>query len=455
MITLEFGSGSGDCSACTRRDLLVAGGAAVLMGPGEQAWAETVRRDRAVVLVFLAGGPSHIETFSPNPGGTDPYRSATGWVKTGIPGMELGGSFPRLARLARRLFLVRSFQHRINDHVQAISHVLTGGSDPTGQARAGYGMGAAAARLGGASHPRTGLPAYALLTSPHRDGQYAQELGRVERGSRGGDLGAACDPYRQATDAEPGIRLHVPAGRLEGRRRLLDRLDAVRSRVLAGGSDYAQLQSRAFGLLAGDAARAFDIRREPARTLERYDTSDIQVGKKVFQPSTLGHQMLLARRLVEHGARFVTVQSAGWDMHADGNNPGIAAGMRMLGTALDRAASAFLADVTERGLLDDVLLVITGDFGRTPRINANGGRDHWARLSTLALAGGDMPGGAVWGEADATNSEPAADAVGPEHLFATVLHHLFDAPALRARPDLPEHVARILSTAPPLGRRTA
>jgi uncharacterized protein (DUF1501 family) len=123
-------------------------------------------------------------------------------------------------------------------------------------------------------------------------------------------------------------------------------------------------------------------------------------------------------------------------------------GMRMLGPTVDKAVSAFLADLETRGLLEQTLVVITGDFGRTPKINRNGGRDHWCRLSTLALAGGGFRGGQVVGQSDDTGAEPDSDPITPAHLFSTLIHHLFDVAALRARADLPTELTRILETEP-------
>lgn len=456
-ITVEFGNQGRDCRDRSRRNLLRAcllglGGTAPGLWP-DPALATEIRRGRAVVVLFLAGGASHIETFSPNSEAPEPYRSVTGAVRTSVPGLEFGGTFPLLAGQAHRMVIVRSFTHGINDHERAISHVLTGSTDAEGQFRTGYGMGAAVARLAGQSDSGSGMLRHLVLTSPHRDGQYASELRRVVRGVRGGTLGAACDPFEQAAGASPGIRLAMSPARLADRQALLRRLDHARREAEPWVPEYGALQAQAFELLTGAASRAFDTRCETAALMERYDTSMFRVGKKLFEPSTLGHQMLVARRLIEHGANFITVQSAGWDMHADGNNPGVLDGMRMLGPTVDKAVSAFLTDLEARGLLEQTLLVITGDFGRTPRINGRGGRDHWCRLSTLALAGGGLAGGLVVGQPDATGAEPAADPITPAHLFSTVIHHLFDAAALRARADVPVEVARILESAPPLAGR--
>ena len=203
-------------------------------------------------------------------------------------------------------------------------------------------------------------------------------------------------------------------------------------------------EQRALDLILGSAADTFDLSKEKPKVLEAYDTSAMKIGHKVFRKSTLGHQMLLARRMVESGAGFVTVHSAGWDMHADGNNPGMVKGMNMLGWTLDKAVSAFLQDLEDRGLSDKVLLVLTGDFGRTPTINKRGGRDHWAKLGTLAFAGGGLPMGQVIGKADRRNGEPADNPVSPNMMMGTILHTLFDFGKLRiAQGITPELIQRV------------
>jgi uncharacterized protein (DUF1501 family) len=202
-------------------------------------------------------------------------------------------------------------------------------------------------------------------------------------------------------------------------------------------------------MIINGAGQAFDLRKEDPRTIDRYDTTAFRVGKKLFQPSSLGRQMLLARRLVEAGCGFVTVQNSGWDMHADGNNPGIGPGMEMLGRPLDKAVGAFLDDLEARDLTERVLLVITGDFGRTPTINKNGGRDHYPKLCTLAFAGGSLARGQIIGQSTRKNDAPATDPVGPANLLSTVLHALFDVGQLRLDSAVPRELAR-LAEAPPI-----
>ena len=176
----------------------------------------------------------------------------------------------------------------------------------------------------------------------------------------------------------------------------------------------------------------------------------MKVGHKIFRESTLGHQMLMARRMVEAGAGFVTVHSAGWDMHADGNNPGMVKGMNMLGWTVDKAVSAFLADLQARGLSDKVLLVMTGDFGRTPTINKKGGRDHWAKLGTLAFAGGGLPMGQVIGRADRRNGEPSDNPISPSMMMGTILRTLFDFGQLRIAQGIPQEIIRHVEDAHPI-----
>jgi uncharacterized protein (DUF1501 family) len=248
------------------------------------------------------------------------------------------------------------------------------------------------------------------------------------------------------------MTLRLEPGRLEDRRALLESLDTLRRDLDTSGTIAAadKYRRQAFDLILGSAAEAFDLSKEDPRLLERYDTSGLKVGHKQFRASTLGRQMLLARRLCEAGCGFVTVHSAGWDMHADGNNPGMVDGMNMLGPTLDKSVSAFLEDLERRGLSDKVLLVITGDFGRTPKVNPRGGRDHWANLGTLAFAGGGLKVGQVIGRSDRNNAEPASDPVTPQMMMATILHTLFDIGQLRVARGVPRELMSLAENGQPI-----
>ncbi len=462
MLRLITGPARVDCARISRRDCLTIGTLGVgsltlahllAAKAGAKDAAEFVR-DKSVVLLFLGGGASHIETFNPNMDAPAPYCSVTGEVQTSLPGVSFGGTFPQLAKHADRMAIVRSFAHPIGGHEEAIVHVLTGGTDVNGKRKMGHSMGSMYARLRGANHPDSGLPTYALLTAKEVDPQYNTERRRVENGSHPGTLGVAFGPFDPAGGgtALKNMELRIPADRLDDRRQLLSQLDNINRDIDAGGSLVGsdKFEQQAIELVTRGASEAFDLKNESPATIERYDTSKFRVGKKLFQPTSLGRQMLLARRLCEAGCGFVTVQNSGWDMHADGNNPGIGPGMEMLGRPVDKAVSAFLEDIEERGLSDKILLVITGDFGRTPTINKSGGRDHWARLGTLAFAGGGLKMGQVIGQSDRKNGEPATDAYNCSHLMATIMHMLFDPGQLRLQSSLPRDLVRLVETGKPI-----
>lgn len=411
-------------------------------------------REKSVVLVFLSGGASHIETFNPNMGAPLPYRSITGEAATRIPGFSFGGTFPQLAQHADVSTLVRCYTHTVGGHVQAIRHVLSGGTDPQGEVKTGYGMGCVYSRIRGANHEQTGLPTNTLLTGPEVDGQYRSEKGRVQRGSSPGTLGAAAAPFQPggAGPAVDNMQLTLTPARFTNRRKLLRDIDGIRGTLdharEFGGLD--RFTDQAAEILINGASKAFDLSQESLQTLERYDTSAFQIGKKKFRAADIGTQFLMARRLIEAGCGFVTLHSAGWDMHADGNNPGILSGMEMLGRPLDRGLSAFLEDLKSRGMINDVLVVVTGDFGRTPRINSRGGRDHWTRLCTLALFGGGIGRGEIVGRSDRSNGSPAGGAVSTGNLLATVMHTLFDIGKLRLDSRVPSELLNILQRDNPI-----
>ncbi len=463
MLTLLGANQSTDCSRQTRRSFLQAGSLALgglslpwlLQQKATAAEAGTSYvRDKSIVMVFLSGGASHIETFNPNMNSPAPFCSVTGEVKTSIPGLTLGGTFPMTARSANHATLVRSFTHPIGGHVQAIRHVLSGGTDGRGEVKEGYGMGAIYSRIRGTNHEQTGIPTNVLLTGPEVDGQYRSERGRMQRGSSPGSLGPGCSPFEPngKGPAVDNMQLSLPPARFSDRRHLLQQVDRLKRnldqmRELAG---HDRFTDQAAELLLNGASEAFDLSRESPHVRERYDTSQFRIGKKVFRNADIGTQFLTARRLLEAGCGFVTVHSAGWDMHADGNNPGISTGLEMLGRPLDKGLSAFLEDLNQRGMLDDVLVIVTGDFGRTPKINNRGGRDHWTRLCTLAFFGGGVGNGRVVGASDRTNSEPDGTAFRSEDLRATVGHTLFDIGLLRLDPAVPGELSTLLQAGTPI-----
>jgi hypothetical protein len=405
-------------------------------------------KDKSVVLLYLSGGASQIETFDPKMSAPAEIRSVNGEVSTSLPGVTFGSAMQRLATRAHRMSVIRSHNHKIGGHEQAHVHVLTGGVDPTGDGKTGFGMGALYARLRGTNHPETGIPTNCLLTVPEIDGQYRKELSRVRKGSRSLELGASYAPFEPGgnSSALNNMKLSIPSMRFQNRRALLASIDSWKRQVegLRSVEGVDRFNQQAVDLLTGKAVDAIDVTKEDPAVVAKYDTSEMQIGFKQFRPSMLGHKMLMARRLCEAGAGFVTVHSAGWDMHADGSNPGIQTGMAMLGTTLDHAVSVFMDDVASRGLSEKILLVITGDFGRTPRVNKKGGRDHWARLGTLAFVGGGLEMGKIIGQSDRQAGEPITTPYTTKHLMGTVMQTLFDVGQMRLVSGIPPQLRRLV-----------
>ena len=476
MLTIDFQHGDRARPAMLRRDFLRVGtlslGGLTLPGlfaaQAAAAGKTDYVRDKSVVLLYLSGGASQIETFDPKMTAPEDYRSVTGEVQTALPGVTFGGSFPQLAKLADRLAVVRSFAHNVGSHEQAHVHVLSGGTDPLGNQQRGFSIGSSYARLRGTNHERTGLPTYLALNEREVDGQYLKEIERFNKGSWAGELGQSFAPFgHQVGWVDPkladdksnkknnstkqsenpvavNMRLNLGQAELDDRLKLLKAIDSFNRDLDVSGTMAAldQYSAQAVTLLLGDATKAFDLSQEDAKTVERYDTSDVQIGHKTFRPSTLGKQMLLARRLCEAGAGFVSVHSAGWDMHADNNNPNMVTGMNMLGPTLDRSVSAFLEDVETRGLSEKILLVLVGDFGRTPKVDAKGGRGHWAKLCPLLFAGGGLTMGQVIGESNDKAEVPASDPISPADMMATLIHTLFDVGKMRLDSSVPRNISQ-------------
>jgi len=400
-------------------------------------------KDTAVVLLFLTGGPSQIETFDPKMTAPAEYRSVTGDVASNIPGVALGGTFTRLARHADKMAIVRSFSHDTSDHTRAVEQVVRGGN-PIHQA----GMGAFAARLRGTSRPDTGMPTHIYLSAPEVDRQFDKERQRLLDATGPGGLGGGNGPFPVGGDGQVSrdMQLGITKTRLDDRlalHRALDRMNReVDARGIMRGLD--EFEQQALELVLGKSRAAFDISKEDSRLVERYDTSRYLTGITQDRPSTLGRQLLLARRLCEAGCGFVTIHNPGWDMHGGNTQMNMPDGMRRLGRPVDHAVSTFLEDVAERGLNDRILLIITGEFGRSPRVSANGGRDHWPKLSTLAFAGGGLRMGQVIGRSTARAEEPQSDPVTLDNLFATVMHVLFDVPSMTRQSNVPRDIASLL-----------
>jgi hypothetical protein len=414
--------------------------------------AKRLLTDRSVIFLFLHGGPSQTETFDPKMTAPDGVHSATGAIATRLPGVTFGSTFTRLATLTDKFTVVRSYVPGDANH--DIKPVV-------GRDTFGANLGSVYARIAGMNHPATGLPTNVILLPRAVDPSTQQGTSAFGKFGATGPFGSALTPFDPSSggDLQKDMRLSLPLTRLEDRRQLLGQLDRIRwtlteERLLEG---LDRTRQQAFSTIIGGVADAFDLAREDHRTVERYDTAPLvrpeNIDKKwknynnyVDNAKTLGKLLLLARRLCERGCGFVTVTTNFvWDMHADVNNAGVAEGMRYMGLPLDHAVSAFLEDVAARGLSDKILLVVCGEMGRTPRLNKNGGRDHWGSLAPLLLAGGGLKMGQVIGQSNKDAGEPATEPVRIQNLIATILHTLFNVGELRIVPGAPREVAQTMT----------
>jgi hypothetical protein len=406
------------CDGVRRRDFLRLGTAGLfginMTVPGllaARAAAQRNRRDVSLILLFLRGGISTIDTWDLKPGAPAEFRGEFRPISTHVPGIHISEHMPKTARHMDKLSLIRSFGHHNSDHGPADHYIFTGyfpqagfnpGLTPNNQRPA---HGAIIARKLG---PRGGVPPYVCLPKMH------PSAGPAYLGSSAAPFVIEADP--NAPDfAVPDI---VPppvlaADRLERRRELLRQVDryqmAVERRANRHARAVSDYQREAFNLMTSPAARrAFDIHAEPSRLREEYGRN------------SLGQSCLMARRLVEAGVRCVTIDHSNWDTH-DNN---FATLRRDLLPALDGGLSALFRDLADRGLLSTTLVLVTGEFGRTPRINRNAGRDHWGPAFTVALGGGGIHGGRVVGRTDPRAERPADHPHGPEDLAATLYHLL-------------------------------
>ena len=411
--------------------------------------------DKSVVFLFMHGGPPQTETFDPKMDAPSGIRSATGEVKTTLPGVTFGSTLSRLARLAHRMAVVRSFttgdgRHDIKPIVGRDTH--------------GANVGSIYARVAGTNHPVSGMPSNVALYPRTVDPTTRPANMNFGKFGATGLLGAAYAPFVPGGggDLEQNMQLKIPRERLHDRLGLLRSLDRMKRAVDRTGAleGVDRFRGQAVDVILGGISEAFDLSREDPRTLARYDTSGLvpveSISKKwnnhknyADHGKSLGKLLLLARRLCEAGCGFVTVTTNFvWDMHADQNNATMEEGMRYVGLPFDHAVSAFLEDVEQRGLSEKILLVACGEMGRTPKINKRGGRDHWGGLAPLMLAGGGLRMGQVIGQSSRDAGEPASEPLVIRNLLATIMHALFDVGELRIMQGIPGEIVELADGAP-------
>lgn len=412
---------------------------------------------KSVIFLFQHGGPSQIETFDPKMDAPAGIRSVTGEISTSLPGITFGSTFTRLAGLAKKLAIVRSF--RTGDANHDIKPVV-------GKATLGANMGSLFARVAGTNDPATGMPLNAALFPRAVEPEAGPAVEQFGNFLSTGGLGMAYAPFVPggSGQAQKDLELKLDPTRLGDRKNLLGSLDRIRRDLDAGGAlpGVDRFQEQALQTILGGVAKAFDLSQEDAKTIARYDTAPLvrpeAISRKwnnypryVDNAKTLGKLLLLARRLCEAGCGFVTVTTNFvWDMHADQNNAGVEEGMQYMGRPFDHAVAAFVEDCEARGLSDKILLVATGEMGRTPKVNKNGGRDHWGGLAPLLLYGGGLKMGQVIGQSTSDGGEPLSGACGNDNLLATVMHTLLDIGRVRLLTGLPQDLLRTLTSAEPI-----
>jgi hypothetical protein len=355
----------------------------------------------SVIHIFLPGGIAHQETFDPKPYAPVEYRGELGVAKTKLEGEVFSETLPRTAQIADKITVIRSFTHGEAAHERGTHNMFTGyRPSPALQYPS---MGSVVAHEYG---PRNNLPPYVCVPS----------LPNVYAGT--GYLSSAYSPFSLGSDpADGGFRvqdLNLPGGiddsRFATRRSVLEAVNDhfAKTEKADGLAAMDTFYQRAYSLISSPQAReAFTINAEPAKVRDEYGRN------------AAGQRMLMARRLVQAGVRFVALQYGGWDLHA-----GIAGGMRGQMPAFDQAFAMLITDLDRTGLLDRTLVMVSSEFGRTPKINKDAGRDHWPKVFSVALAGGGVKKGYIHGASNATASEPERDPIGPEDLATTIYHQI-------------------------------
>ncbi len=381
---------------------------------------------KSVLVVWLWGGPSHLDTFDPKPRAPSEYRGPFAAIATRTPGAQLSEPFPRLADRSHLFVVMRST-------VLAGNHglgPLTGAATATGQPN----FGSIVARHRGIDRQ---LPPFISIVPPKGPGHGAFLLTQPGRG--GGDWGAPYDPFMASCAAAGDTELRglklidgLSLNRLEDRRLLRAQLDGLKRTADSVYDDWNHQFKSAYRLLTNpESAKAFDLNLEPAKVREQYGYT------------SFGQSLLLGRRLVEAGTPYVQVNwSLGVDSVDEGTNTGWdthynAFGLMVdyHGPILDWSLSALLDDLNDRGLLSQTLVVVMGEMGRTPKINENGGRDHWATCSTL-WAGGGVKGGQVIGATDGIGGQPISRPIDAAMVGATILDRAGIDQATRAQMNL-------------------
>ena len=348
--------------------------------------------DKAVIWVWLGGGPTQFETFhAPNDTVPTEWQPINGAIHDPKTNITLGADWTELAKHTNKLNVVNSFSHKDSSHRQGTHFMMTGHYNPerTTTSIAKYpSFGSIVSAVYGTNHPQNGVPTYV-------------KQGKIE-GEQPAFLGGAHKPFDPSN--KDNLTPRIETVRFSDRKGLLDALDRGNRVPSEEAQSFSRIGNTAYNVILGNAKEAFDIDKEPEAMREKYGKGGI------------GDQMLLARRLAQFGTKFVTVHYGGWDMHGN-----IKKSLEGKVPPLDKALAAFVDDIYESGISEKVLLVVTGEFGRT-RLNQNGGRDHWPSITPMLLSGGSYDHGRVIGRSDKAYY-PTESKVGPIDVAATLFDH--------------------------------
>lgn len=398
-------SASAPCTGPSRRAFLkvgVLGGLGLTLGDvfQMQAQAQAGPKAESAIFIFLSGGMSHIDTFDPKPYAPIEYRGELGSIKANT-GEYFGGQLQHLSKVADKMAVIRSMTHGEAAHERGQHNMLTGYRPSPALQYPSFGS-VISHKLG----TRNNIPPYVGI--PAADNPY---MGTGYLSSAYGAFSVGGEPNNKNFQVRD---LNLPAGvtpeRMEGRKTLLAAVDnhfnaLENSDALDAMNSYYQ---RAYSLISSQEAReAFNVAAEPDAMRDQY-------GRHAF-----GQRLLLARRLVEGGARFITVSDGGWDMHQN-----IKKSMEGRFPSVDQGLATLISDLDSRGLLATTMVVLVTEFGRTAKLNKDGGRDHWPKAFSVALAGGGVKGGVIHGATNAQGTEPTEAPVSPADLGATIYTQL-------------------------------
>ena len=404
-----------------RRELLRIGAISVLGTAAGGTWrasgAKPMGNGNQAIFIMLQGGPSHLDLWDPKPQAGREIRGPFDSISTQLPGVRFGELMKHTALIADKITVIRSMSHQFTNHIAGTYVTMTGSNNQPDQDREADpndfpGPGAILNQQQMAVHgvpPNVSLPNWLSIPGPSNrmPGQY------------GGFLGSINDPF--VIEGDPSSKDYNPLslkladgmtpGRLADRISLLGQMDAAARRLeKQHGEKLDALRQSAFEMIVdGRVRRALDLEREPAAVRDRYGRTKI------------GQSLLLARRLIEAGVRFVSYNDFNqrWDTHGSIFNT-----YRDIVPPMEQAYAALVADLADRGLLDTTMVVNAGEFGRTPVVNKDAGRDHWPNVYSVALAGGNVKRGFVHGASDNKGGEVADSPVHPADVLATLWHHL-------------------------------